>query len=186
METCRSEYNTTSARQSKLGATPAAQVSARVTDSYLFKQGTKVLPQQSLQQEIFTPSGSSQSTRQPASPGTRDPSKDDSSELSSQAPRLQGDFPRACPKTTLSLPTEALGHHIRKTVCGANTQPTVETFVWHQLVERVGRPRSQNLRDASCTRTCEDKITFSTLSFKNLRNCKIHNKFVFLLLHVFL
>ena len=43
------------------------------------------------------PSGSPQTAKQLTSPGTGDPLTSDSLELSLQVPRLQGNFPRACP-----------------------------------------------------------------------------------------
>ena len=73
------DYNTTSARLSKLGAT--------LEDSSPAKQGKK---------GTHLPAGP-QTTRHLTSPGTGDPLKDDNSELSSQALRLQGNFPPACP-----------------------------------------------------------------------------------------
>ena len=74
--------HTTSAGLSKLGATPAAQVS-----------GGQIPPSANKEKGHCTsahhvpPSGSPQTTRQLVSPGKGNPSNDDSSELSSQTPQ---------------------------------------------------------------------------------------------------
>ena len=97
METCRGDHNTTNARLSELGATPAAQVSGgKIPPSSTKEKGRCKSTVTSAQH--FPPSGSPQTAKQHATPGTGGPSEVDSSELSSQAPRLQRNFPPACPK----------------------------------------------------------------------------------------
>ena len=86
--------DSTSARQSKLGATPAAQVSGGQIPPSAKKE--KGHCESSLQHIILPPSSKPQTARH-LTPLTGDQLKDDSSELSSQAPRLQGNCPPARP-----------------------------------------------------------------------------------------
>ena len=88
------DYNTTNARLSKLGATPAAQASGKQIPSSA--KGNKHCQSKVTSAPPFPSFGDPQTASHPASPGTSDPS-DDSSELCSQAPRLEKNFPLACP-----------------------------------------------------------------------------------------
>ena len=75
------------------GATPAAQVSG----GQIHPQQTRRHCRSSVTSAHRCPPSGSPQNRQQASPGTRDPLQDDSSELSAQAPRLQENVPLACP-----------------------------------------------------------------------------------------
>ena len=89
------DCNTISARLSRPGCNTCSPGVWR-TDSTLSKRGRALQKLSHFSTSLPTPSGSPQN-RQQASPGTRDPLQDDSSELSAQAPRLQENVPLACP-----------------------------------------------------------------------------------------
>ena len=88
------DYNTTSARVSQLGATTCGP-GVWKTDSSLYMQGKKGTARAKSLQHV-PPSGSPRTAKHLSSPGTRDPLKSDSSELSSQALRLRRNVQKAC------------------------------------------------------------------------------------------
>ena len=80
---------------SKIGATPAAQVSGKTSSSLISKVKSTA------KAHHLSPSSNPQTNKHLISPGTRDPLKDDSSKLSSLAPRLRRIFPTSCPNVIL-------------------------------------------------------------------------------------
>ena len=105
------DHNTTSARLSKLGATPAAQVSGGQTPPSA-NQETRHCQSSAASPPHLSTFRQSQTTRQRASPGKRDPTKDDSPALSLPAPRLQGNtfHERARDRLAPQLPGNSSRH----------------------------------------------------------------------------